>query len=68
MQTTLATFRAATPDETRVQLQDQVVEVLLCLSAADGKLTPEEDRLVRSAALLLGLTVPGYERIKTNSG
>ena len=52
----------------RVQLQDQVVEVLLCLSMADGRLTAEEDRLVRSAALLLGLTVPGYERIKQKVG
>lgn len=54
--------------QNRVQLADQVVELLLCLSAADGLITPEEDQLVRSAALLIGLTIPGYERLKEKVG
>ena len=52
----------------KVQMADQVVELLLCLSAADGAITTEEDQLVRSAALLLGLSTVGYNRLKEKVG
>ncbi|MFN8390046.1 MAG: TerB family tellurite resistance protein [Bdellovibrionota bacterium] len=48
----------------RVVLLDQLVQLLLEVSAADGILDPREDKLVRSAALLLGLSEPAYERMK----
>jgi DnaJ like chaperone protein len=50
----------------RVKLHDQMIEILVELSLSDGRLSPNEDRLIRSAALLLGLTEAGYERIKNS--
>lgn len=55
-------FQSAFPD--RVQRQEQMIDILTAVSAADGTLSPEEDRLIRSAALLIGLTEPGYLRIR----
>ncbi len=52
----------------RVQLPDGIITVLLELSAVDGVVLPEEEQLVRSAALLLGLSIPAYERIKEKVG
>ncbi len=52
----------------KVHLATDLVELLLCLSALDGALTPEEDRQVRSAALLLGLSIPTYDRLKREVG
>ncbi len=51
-----------------VQLADRVIELLLCISTADGAISEEEDRLLRSAALLLGLSPPGYARLKEKAG
>lgn len=59
-------FRSTYPD--RVQLLDRMVEILVEVSAADGVLAPREEELARSAALLLGLTEAGYERIKKKCG
>ena len=55
-------FNATFPD--RVQLLDRMVEILVEVSVADGVLGVEEERLIRSVALLLGLTEAGYKRIK----
>lgn len=49
---------------TRLQLCDQIVSILLEVSAADGILSLEEEKLIHTAALLLGLSEPGFERIK----
>ena len=51
-----------------IQLADRVVEILLCVSAADGEISFEEEKLLRSAALLLGLSLPGYERLRQKVG
>lgn len=59
-------FHAAFPE--RVQRLDQLVSILISVSAADGVLAPEEEKLIRSAALLLGLSVPAYERLKEKHG
>ncbi len=48
----------------RVQLLDTMMEILIAVSTADRMLTAEEDKLLRSTALLFGLTEPGYKRIK----
>lgn len=48
----------------RIPLRDTVVEVLISLSIADGRLDPEEDTLIRSAALLLDLSESAYEGMK----
>lgn len=55
-------FAESLPD--RIVLRDQVVEVLLEVSAADGVLHPDEAKLLRSAALLLGLSEAAYDRMK----
>lgn len=55
-------FSSSYPD--RVQLLDAMVEILVELSLADGRLSAREDELIRSAAILLGLTEAGYQRIK----
>lgn len=46
------------------RLKDRMVQLLLELSATDGVLSKEEDRAIRSSALLLGLSEVGYERLK----
>ena len=48
----------------KVQLPEQVVELMLCVSMADGELNDSEAQLVRSAALLMGLSPPAFERVK----
>ena len=48
----------------QVLVLNAAVEILVDLSLADGRLSPNEDELLRSAALLLGMSEPGYERIK----
>ncbi len=48
----------------RYRMFDAMIEILVELSAADGVLSSREDALIRSAALVLGLTVPAYEGIK----
>ncbi len=48
----------------RLVLRDQVVEALIQVSAADGVLHPEEQKALRSAALLLGLSEGAFERMK----
>jgi DnaJ like chaperone protein len=55
-------FAQAFPD--RVQLADKMMRILLAMSAADDELSPEEDKILRSAALLLGLSLPAYDRLK----
>lgn len=55
-------FKDAFPD--RVQLLDRIVQILLEVSFADGMLDPAEDSEVRTAALLLGMSDPGYQRLK----
>ena len=55
-------FHRSFPD--RVQLLDRMIEILLEVSVADGVLSLEEDKMIRSAALLLELSEPGYERLK----
>ena len=55
-------FHKSFPD--RVQLLDRMIEILVEVSVADGVLSMREDKLIRSAALLLELTEPHYERIK----
>jgi DnaJ like chaperone protein len=55
-------FKQALPD--RIVLRDQVVQVLLELSVLDGKLSVREDSLIRSAALVLGLSDEAYQRMK----
>ncbi|MCB0353201.1 MAG: TerB family tellurite resistance protein [Bdellovibrionales bacterium] len=52
-------FRRTYPD--RVDLSEQVVRRLLQYASYDGFLSDRENGLVRSAALLLGLTEPAYE-------
>ncbi len=52
----------------KVQLASQLIEILLELSIADGRLSPEEDSSVRSAALLLELSIPAYEGMKQRLG
>ena len=59
-------FHRTYPDQ--VQLSDKMIEILVEVSAADGVLAPREDALIRSAALLLGLTGAGYERIRSKAG
>lgn len=59
-------FQKAFPE--RVQRIEQLVSILIGVSAADGFIDPEEDTLIRSAALLLGLSIPGYERLKEKHG
>ena len=56
-------FQSTFPDS--VQRIDKIVEILVEVSAADGILAPSEERLIRSAALLLGVTEPAFERIKS---
>ena len=56
-------FASAFPD--RVQRLNQLVEILVAVSVADGVLSPEEDRAIRSTALLLGISEPAFERIKS---
>ena len=46
------------------RLCDSIVEMLVQLSVADGIVSAREDELMRSAALALGMTEPGYEGIK----
>jgi len=48
----------------KVQLPEQIVELLLCVSMADGEINEAEAQMVRSAALLIGLSPPAFERIK----
>lgn len=55
-------FHKHFPD--RVQLADQIVRLLIEVSAADGTLSSTEDEAIQRAALMLGLTKPGYERLK----
>ena len=55
-------FQEAYPD--RVVLKDQIITILLELSVADGVLSPQEDKLIRSAALLLDLSEAAYERMR----
>ena len=49
-----------------VQLHDNMIKILLEVSASDGRIDPREERIIRSAALLLGLTEAGFERIKAD--
>lgn len=56
-------FHKSYPD--RVQLLDRMIEILVELSVSDGRLSPREDEMIRSAALLLDLSEPHYERIKS---
>ena len=56
-------FKKTYPDA--VQLHDRLIEVLVELSVADGRLDEAENKVIRSAALLLGLTEAGYNRIKS---
>jgi DnaJ like chaperone protein len=46
------------------RLCDSIIEILVELSVADGVLSIREDELIRSAALILGMTAPAYEGIK----
>ena len=55
-------FHKSFPD--RVQLHDRMIEILVEVSVADGVLSLEEDKMIRSAALLLELSEPHYERVK----
>jgi len=55
-------FRKTYPEGDR--LCDSIVEILVELSVADGVLSIREDKLIGSAALLLGMTEPGYNGIK----
>jgi len=48
----------------RYRMFDAMIEILVELSVADGVLSSREDALIRSAALVLGLTGPAYEGIK----
>lgn len=48
----------------RYRMLDSMIEILVEVSAADGVLSRREDDLIRSAALLLGLSEPAYEGIK----
>ena len=57
-------FRKTYPE--RFRLFDSMIEILVEVSVADGVLSTREDKLIRSAALLLGLTEPGYEGIRAN--
>ena len=56
-------FQSTFPDS--VQRIDRMVEILVEVSAADGVLAPKEEKLIRSAALLLGVSEPAFERIKS---
>ena len=56
-------FKENFPD--RLQLLERVVQILLEVSAADGEFPREENSEVRSAALLLGMSDPGFQRLKT---
>lgn len=55
-------FQRAYPD--RVHHLDRMVQILFEVSVADGRFTQEEDELIRSAAILLGLSDPAYQRLK----
>lgn len=55
-------FQRAYPD--RVHHLDSMVHILLQVSTADGQMSKTEEDLVRSAALLLGLSDPAFQRIK----
>jgi len=59
-------FKETFPDH--VHLADRVIELLICLSMADGQVSLEEEELLRSAALMLGLTLPGYTLLKEKLG
>lgn len=48
----------------KVNLADELVRILLEIGASDGMLGLEEERSIRSVALLIGLSEPGFERIK----
>lgn len=48
----------------RVQILDRMVRILLEVSIADGSLSPAEEAAIRSAALRLGLSPPGFDRIR----
>ena len=50
----------------QIQLLIKMVEILLRVSTADTRLSPTEDELIRSTALLLGLTEPHYEELKAS--
>jgi DnaJ like chaperone protein len=55
-------FRKTYPE--RYRLCDSIIEILVELSVADGVLSIREDELIRSAALVLGMTEPAYQGIK----
>lgn len=62
------TLSSTYPDS--VTVADQIVQILLEFSAADGRINHQEDRQIHAVALLLGLTEPGYflmrERVLEN--
>lgn len=55
-------FKETYPD--RVKIVDTMIDILVQVSVSDGVLSPEEDELLRSGALLLGLTLNHYQRLK----
>ena len=55
-------FRKYFPD--RVQLTDRVVATLLEIASSDGYVHSEEEKRIRTAALLLDIPEPAYERLK----
>ncbi len=56
-------FAKTYPD--RVQVLDRMVRILLEVSLADGRVSSDEEEAIRSVALRLGLSLPGFERIKS---
>lgn len=58
-------FKRYFPD--RVQLTDRVVVTLLGLASSDGYVHPKEEEEIRTAALLLDIPAPTYERLKSEN-
>lgn len=48
----------------KVHLASELVTILLEVGASDGILALEEERNIRTAALLIGMSDPGFERLK----
>ncbi len=48
----------------RVQLHDRMVKILLEVAIADGAFSDAEGAAIRSVALRLGLSEPGFQRMK----